>query len=259
MRVSWAVVTGASSGIGREVALQLAARGLKLVLVARNAAALQQLATAIPGTQTRVLPLDLADPAGPAQLDEATRDLDVRVVVNSAGFGSGGPFVTSVLADELAMVDVNCRAVLGITHRFAQRLALEKQESVIVLLSSIVAFQGVARSANYAATKAYVQSLGEALALELSSTSVRVLTAIPGPTNSGFAARARMDLGNTADTAEQVAKDIVDAIFRPRATTVVPGRMGKILLYALSTAPRFLRVRIMKGIMASMTRRSSYT
>lgn len=249
----WAIITGASSGIGREVALRLAASRVNVVLVARNEQSLTRLAADIEsrGSRAKVIPLDLAGPDAGRILEQATLDLDTGILINNAGFGSGGAFLESDLEQEIAMVDVNCRAVLDLTTRFARRFAARKR-GAIVLLSSIVAFQGVARSANYAATKAYVQSLGEALAGEMKGTGVLVLRAIPGPTESGFAKRAGMKLGS-ADTAGDVADDIIAALAKKR-TSVIAGRLGKVLYYSLMTAPRFLRVSIMKRIMASMTR-----
>lgn len=248
----WAVVTGASDGIGREIALRLAALGLNVVLVARREDALSRLAGKIEsmGGRALVLPFDLAGPGSAAKLEEASAALDPGILIHCAGFGSGGDFLDAGLPDELAMLDVNCRAVLELTHRFARRFTA-RGRGALVLLSSIVAFQGVARSANYAATKAYVQSLGEALAQELRPAGVQVLTAVPGPTDSGFAARARMRLGAT-DSARTVAVDIVDALAAGKSK-VVPGRLGKLLFYALMTAPRSLRVLIMKRIMRTMT------
>lgn len=248
----WAVVTGASSGIGREIALRLAAARISLVLTGRSEAALRDVAAQATahGVRTMVLPLDLADPRAPGEIEQSTAGLDAGILINSAGFGSGGNLVHSSLDAELAMIDVNCRALLELTHRFGQRFVRQKR-GAIVMLSSIVAFQGVPRSANYAATKAYVQSLGEALAREFAGTGVRVLTAIPGPTVSGFAARAGMRLG-AADSAAEVAGDVMAALASGRSR-VVPGRTGKLLLYSLMTAPRRLRIRIMERIMGSMT------
>lgn len=249
---TWAVVTGASSGIGRGIALRLARHGRNVVLVGRDPEALREVAAAVErlGSRTLVVALDLAAPGAPQQLDEVTAALDPGLLVNCAGFGSGGDLMDSRLDHETAMVDVNCRAVLELTHRFGRRF-VERKRGAIVLASSIVAFQGVARSANYAATKAYVQSLGEALARELAPQGVQVLTAIPGPTASGFAKRAGMNMGAT-DGAERVADDIVAALIA-RRTRVVPGRVGKLLFYSLMTAPRRLRVLIMQQIMSGMT------
>jgi hypothetical protein len=243
----WAIVTGASSGIGREMALQLAARGLKPILVARSASALEALAAQ---TQGLALPLDLSAPHAPSELLERLSDRKVGLLVNAAGFGSGGAWIQSRLPDELSMLDVNCRAVLELSHFFARQFAAQRRGG-IVLLSSIVSYQGVPFSANYAATKAYIQSLGEALAEELAPYGVDVLTAAPGPTASGFAARAGMVMKD-ADSSARVAAEIVSAL--GRRSRVVPGARGKFLTAALSTAPRFLRVKIMKAIMQGMTR-----
>jgi uncharacterized protein len=244
----WAVVTGASSGIGREIARLLAADGLNLILVARRADELETLRNqltvpAIP------LPLDLAVPGAAAKVADAAADKNTGLLVNAAGFGLGGEFLDHSLDEESAMVDVNCRALLELTHHFGRRFAAQRRGG-IVLFSSIVAFQGVPRSANYAATKAYVQSLGEALADELAPHNVDVLITQPGPTNSGFASRAGMTLGK-AETAADVARGTLAAL--GHKTRVTPGNLSKLLLWSLMTAPRSLRVRIMKAIMGSMT------
>lgn len=248
----WALVTGASSGIGREIAKELAKRGLKVLLNGRNSEALHQVAQEIrlnQNIEAEVIASDLASPEGVEILVEAAGDRDFGLLVNSAGFGLGGSFLDSQCSQELEMVDVNCRALLELTHAFAKRFAA-KRRGGIILLSSIVAFQGAPRSANYAATKAYVQSLGEALGEELHGLGVDVLCSAPGPTESGFGARAGMKLSN-AVSAEVVARQTVAALGRKRM--VVPGSFAKFLYASLMTAPRFLRVKIMKAVMKSMT------
>lgn len=248
----WAVVTGASSGIGREIARQLAAEGLNLLLVARRQAELDRLQSAICGqgeSKAKTLCVDLGIPGASARVFEAAADLDTGLLVNAAGFGLGGLFLDNALGQELSMIDVNCRAPMELTYRFGTRFASQGRGGII-LFSSIVAFQGVPRSANYAATKAYVQSLGEALADELSPHGVDVLISKPGPTHSGFAARAGMQLGK-AESAEDVARATLQALGRRRSVT--PGFLSKFLLGSLMTAPRTLRIQIMKAIMRSMT------
>jgi hypothetical protein len=244
----WAVVTGASSGIGREVAVELAAAGLSLVLVARREGELAQLAGTLP-VETLVIPLDLADAGAPASLLARTAALPVGLLVNAAGFGSGGAFLETDAVAESQMVDVNCRAVLELTHGFARRFAAQRRGG-IVLFSSIVATQGVPRSANYAATKAYVHSLAEALAEELAPHGVDVLASAPGPTESGFARRAGMTMAN-AESRARVARETLAALGRRRL--VVPGGLAKLLTASLAVTPRFLRVQIMKQVMKSMT------
>lgn len=245
----WAVVTGASSGIGREMARQLAAQGLSIVLVARSAATLEAVARELPAGGARVLPLDLSERGAVERLLEATVDLQTGLLVHAAGFGSGGAFLDQPLDRETAMLNVNCRAALELAHGFGCRFAA-RGGGGIVLMSSIVAFQGVPRSAHYAATKAYVQSLGEALADEWKADGVDVLVAAPGPTHSGFAARAGMKFGG-ASSAEEVARETISAL--GRKSRVVPGWRSKMLFGSLMTAPRTVRVRIMKAVMKSMT------
>ncbi len=247
----WAVVTGASTGIGRACAAELAALGLDLVLVARREPALREAAAAFAaqGVATRVVAADLATAGGLAQVETATADLDVGLLVAAAGFGTSGAFLESGWDEEVAMLELNCRAVLRQSRHFGQRLAARGRGGMI-LFGSLVGFQGVPRAAHYAATKAYVQSLGEALHLELAPRGVDVLVAAPGPVHSEFAARAHMTMG-AADRPPAVARAIVAAL--GKGMTVTPGPIGKLLTWSLMTAPRGLRTRIMGKIMAGMT------
>lgn len=248
----WAVVTGASDGIGRELARALAAAGLDLVLVARRRPRLEELAAELGqrhDVATRVLAADLGPVEGARTVMAETEDLDVGLLVASAGFGSSGNLVESRLEDELAMVDVNCRALLALSHGFGRRLA-RRGRGGIVLLSSILAFQGVPRAANYAATKAYVQSLAEGLHAELAPLGVDVLASAPGPTHSGFADRASMRLG-LAQSSSSVARATLGAL--GRRTTVRPGWLSKLLGYPLAALPRWGRSRIVGRVMKGMT------
>ncbi len=249
----WAVVTGASSGIGREIAIQLAEAGLNLVLVARGQATLQQLAdelTAKHKIVVRVVPADFAETAAVEALVAETNALDVGLLVASAGFGTSGRFLELTMADELNMLNVNCRALLLLSWHFGRRFA-QRGRGGLVLMSSIVGFQGVPNAAHYAATKAYVQTLAEALAVELKPHGVDVLAAAPGPTNSGFAQRADMQMGAALSPAV-VAQGTLQAL--GRTSTVLPGLLSKVLVYSLALLPRMLRVRIMGQVMQGMTK-----
>jgi short-subunit dehydrogenase len=248
----WAVVTGASDGIGRAMAFELAQGGLDLVVVARRQDRLEEVGAALQtayGVSTRVLQVDLAFPGEVARIDHETADLDVGLLVAAAGFGTSGPFVDGNAAAELGMIDVNCRALTQSAHAFARRFAARRR-GAMVLMSSLVAFQGVPRAAGYAATKAYVQSLAEGLAAELKPLGVDVLASAPGPVVSGFGARAGMNIVR-GQTPEEVARATLRAL--GRRTTVRPGFLAQALEAALAPLPRFARVRVMARVMAGMT------
>jgi short-subunit dehydrogenase len=249
----WAVVTGASDGIGREIARQLGAAGLDLVLVARREEPLERLAEALrrtEGVEVRVHPADLARPEGPASIAASTAALPVGLLVAAAGFGTSGSFVDGDVDEELELIDVNCRAVAALAHHFGGRFARQGRGGLI-LMSSLVAFQGTPRSANYAASKAYVQSLAEALRVELAPHGVSVVASAPGPVASGFAQRARMRLGMTTPS-ETVAQGTLEALGGPG--TVRPGWRSKLLAWSLAPLPRWGRVRMMGLVMGGMTR-----
>ena len=250
----WAVVTGASSGIGAAFARELAARGVHLVLVARRAEQLSALGdqlTRAHGVQTRVVGLDLGAATAVATLLERTADLEVGLVVASAGFGSCGPLLEQDADSEAAMVDVNCRAVLQLVHGFGQRLQKQRR-GALVLLSSLVAFQGAPYASNYAATKAYVQALAEGVARELRPHGVQVLACAPGPVHTGFAARARMAMGRALQP-EVVARETLARL--PGGGTVRPGLGRKALGFCLATLPRALRVRVLGKVMSGFAQR----
>jgi short-subunit dehydrogenase len=248
----WAVVTGASDGIGRGLAGELAAAGLNLVLVARREAELAQLATGLAGrfaVKTQVVAADLARPEGLVRVETSTRDLDVGLLVAAAGFGTSGFFLDADPAAETDLLDLNCRAVLGQSLHFGRRF-IRRGRGGLILFGSLVGFQGAPMAAHYAASKAYVQTLGEALHVELAPCGVDVLVSAPGPVHSGFAARARIQMG-AAETPTTVARATLGAL--GRKMTVTPGALSKFLTWSLMTAPRSLRTRIMGKIMNGMT------
>jgi short-subunit dehydrogenase len=251
----WAIVTGASDGIGRAFATQLAEAKFNLVLVARRRALLDELSAELQrenGIECDVFDIDLARADAVATLISSTTHHNVGLLVAAAGFGTSGPFLDNGVAAELGMIDVNCRVVVELAHVYGGRF-VSRGSGGLVLMSSLLAFQGVPRSANYAATKAFVQTFAEGLRLELGPHGVDVLAVAPGPVDSGFAARANMTMGPTAKP-DVVPRSALAALGR-RGTTR-PGPLAKLLEASLAPLPRTLRTQMMGRVMAGMTKRA---
>jgi short-subunit dehydrogenase len=249
----WALVTGASEGIGRDIARAAAARRLNVVLVARRASLLEDVADSIRRAhrvETFVIPADLAKPEAVDEVIARTASLDVGLLAACTEFGNSGPFVEGQVERELDMIDVNCRSVVQLTHAVSRRL-VKRASGGIILMSSLVSFQGVPRAACYAATKAFVQSLAEALGIELRPHGIDVLASAPGPVMSGFGNTANMRI-TSGTTPEVVANETLSAL--GRKSVVRPGWLSKLLEASLATLPRRARVRILQQVMAGMTR-----
>lgn len=234
----------------------LAGRGLHVILHGRREAALQTLAHRITqtyGTQTTVVVADLTDREAIAGVLRATDQVDIGLFIASAGFGSSGPFVDAEREQEVAMVGVNCGVIVEMTHHLARSM-IERRRGGIVLMSSLVAYQGTPWAATYAATKAFVQSFAEALRIELTGSGVRVIACTPGPVRTAFAERARMTMG-LAENPETIAEETLRKM--GRRSTVRPGFVSKFLIGSLSLLPRWGRVRVMNKIMGGMARTTS--
>ncbi len=248
----WAVITGASSGIGLELATQLASAGFNLVNNSRGLEKLQEVESNLKShadIQIKIVASDVSESEGIDKIIEATKQLNVGLLIASAGYGTSGNFIDSSLHSEINMLRVNCEALLSLVHYYSQQFAQQKRGGII-LMSSMVAFQGTPYSANYAATKAYVQTLVEGLAVELKPKGVDALAAAPGPVESGFSQRANMKMSISL-TPSQVGVPILKAL--GRKTTVLPGALTKLLVYSLRTVPRRGKVKIMEKVMGGMT------
>jgi short-subunit dehydrogenase len=253
----WALITGASDGIGRECAIALARQGMHLVLVARRETVLAALAEQLTrdyGVACRVIAADLGKPDAANALDDSTHGLDIGLVIAAAGFGTSGPFLSSDLDNERDMLAVNCGSALALSHRFGHRFGQRHahgKRSGLILFSSLVAFQGVPGSANYAATKGYIQSLAEGIAPEFAAKGIDVLATAPGPVHTGFASRSGMRMGQ-ALTPARVAAATLAAL--GQRTTVRPGWLSKLLGWSLAMLPRWGRTRVLALIMRGMTK-----
>ncbi|MET0491555.1 MAG: SDR family NAD(P)-dependent oxidoreductase [Actinoplanes sp.] len=248
-----AVVTGASSGIGEQFARELAAAGVDVVLVARRQDRLEALATDLSqayGTTNRVVALDLLAPGAVDDLAEQVADLDIGIVVANAGFYFGGPLVTNSLSDELDVLTLHAAVPLQLAHRFGARFA-RRRRGAIILVSSVIAASPVPFEANYAAAKAYVLSLGQALNHELRKDGVDVLVVSPGQTQTeGLDNAAGLDFGRMPGAKmapSRVARTALNNLGRrahviPGAANNLADLVGKYLL------PRRLSVRMYASI-----------
>lgn len=237
----WAVVTGASSGIGEAIARELAARGLHLVLCARRKDRLDALAAELAGqhgTRARAVEVDLAQPGFVSVIEQATADLDVGLLVNNAGFGDKGPFLGTGIDTHVRMLDTNCKAPLILTHALAPRL-VARGRGGILFTSSTAAFQGLPFATHYAATKGYDLQLAEGLWYELRPRGVDVVALCPGPTDTEGPRRT----GVKAEKVPVKMMDVrtvalagLDAL--GRSPVAVPGATNRLLHLLVKMVPR---------------------
>jgi short-subunit dehydrogenase len=254
-----ALVTGASAGIGKEIARVLAADH-DLVLSARRADELNALAAELTaaGAACRVVVADLADPAGPRALFAAVESAGrpVEVLVNNAGFGDLGFFAAADPAKLLRMIQVNVTALTELTHLFLQGMK-GRGRGRILNVGSVAGFQPGPIMAVYYGTKAYVNSLSQALANELSGTGVTVTALCPGPTHTEFSAVAGMRESKVFSvggrlTARQVAEAGVAAMRRGKVV-VVPGLKNRLLIAFQRLVPRSWVVGIVRWMQQKRT------
>jgi short-subunit dehydrogenase len=186
----WVLVTGASAGIGRQFAVQLAQRGANLVLCARNEQRLRELGDELK-TEVRIIAADLATPTGVQHLLDRLDALDVSIdhVVNNAGIGGAGHFARQTLEQQIEISALNCDALLRITRHLLPGF-LARQSGGFIQIASTAAFQPVPYMALYGATKAYVLHLTQAIAEEIRDSGVRMLALCPGPVPTEFQERA---------------------------------------------------------------------
>jgi len=251
-----ALVTGASSGIGLELAREFAAGGYDLVLVARGEKKLEELAAELRdrhGVTARVVPKDLSDPRSPEEIfREAGTTVDV--LVNNAGFATFGPFIAADLHAELEELQLNVVALTHLTKKFLPGM-LSRRRGGVLNVASTAAFQPGPLMAVYYATKAYVLSFSEALAEELRGSGVTVSVLCPGPTATGFSARADMQDSGLFKGMLQVsdARSVARAAyegFRAGKRIVIPGLLNKVGAQSVRLTPRGLITRVVKGMQA---------
>ena len=243
-----ALVTGASAGIGEQFARLFAHDGHDVALVARRADKLEALAAELQKAHdisTHVIAADLGDPQAPQRLydETARRGLQVEFLVNNAGFGTNGAFLDLDLAPEAGMVELNCTALLKLTHLFGRPMR-ERRSGRILNVASTAAFQPGPYMATYYATKAFVVSFTEALAEEMRGSGVTVTCHCPGATYSEFADRAgttstRLFKRGGIASAAEVARHGYHAMMKGE-TLAVHGLLNRIAMESVRLAPRKL-------------------
>lgn len=240
------LITGASAGIGRELARLAAQDKRDLVLVARRRDRLEELAAALRaahGVEVTVLSADLAQPTTPRAIFDQVKGagLAIECLMNNAGFGAVGAFVESDRARQLQMIDVNVRALVELTHLFLPDM-VARQQGQILNVASVAGFVPGPYMATYYASKAFVLSFTEAIATELKGTGVTATASCPGPTASEFgdvAGNSRTKLFRRVASAEQVAKHAYRAMLAGDLVAI-PGVMNKLLAQSIRFVPRAL-------------------
>jgi uncharacterized protein len=254
----WVLVTGASSGFGEEFARQYAEKGHPLVLVARRLDRLQTLAAKIRQqhrTEVVVEQVDLSDVGAVIQLHQRLRERDIAIdiLINNAGHGLQGPFLGSELDEALAMVQLDVASLTAVTHVFAQDMRT-RGRGKILLVASLLAYQGVQNFAVYSAAKAYVLRLGEALHRELQREGITVTALCPGMSDTGFATAAQQKITPMLKLLMMKPAPVVRAGIRALHAgrmSVVPGLANKAMVIFTWATPRWLHQAIFSRAMNS--------
>jgi uncharacterized protein len=250
-----ALVTGASAGLGVDFARALAAEGHDLILTARRLDRLDTLAAelrAAHGINVETIAGDLAEPGGAGALiaEVAKRGLAVNTLINNAGFGASGPFAEQDRGRLLAMIDLNCRALVELCHAVLPGM-IQMRSGGILNVASTAAFQAGPGMAVYYASKAFVLSFSEALHEEVRGQGVRVAVLCPGPTRTEFfdAAGTSSDfaLRRLAGDPQKVVRDGLAALAANRAVRI-SGTMNAVMAHATRFTPRFVLRRLVASI-----------
>lgn len=253
---NWVLITGASSGFGEEFARQYAAQGHALVLVARRLDRLQALAETLRQgyrVEAVVEQVDLSDVAAITGLHGRLRErgIAIDILINNAGHGLQGPFADTPLDAALAMVQLDIASLTAVTHAFAQDMR-KRRRGKILLVASLLAYQGVENFAVYAAAKAYVLRLGEALHREFKREGITVTTLCPGASETGFATAAKMKITPMLKPLMMKPAPVVSAgirALRAGRMSVVPGFGNKLLAVFTWATPRWLHQAAMSQAM----------
>ena len=236
----WALVTGATSGIGESFTRLLASKGFNIALVARDEARLHERAAGLRekyGVQTFVLPADLATVAGCASVEEYLQEFEIEVLVNNAGFGTNKAFTMSSLEIEQQLLDVLVRTPMRLMH-VALPLMKQRNNGVIINVSSVA---GYIAGGTYSASKSYLTVLSESLNTELSGTNVKVSALCPGFTRTEFHQRGRMSMKALPNfmwlNSDRLVEQSWNDALKGEAVSI-PGWQYKLLVFIVHAVPR---------------------
>ncbi len=251
-----ALITGASSGIGAELAKICAADGYNVVLVARSVGKLAELASSLTQQHrisARALAADLADPTAPQSIFDQTRGETVEILINNAGFGIRGEYASSDWDVQRDMIHVNLVSVAHLTRLYLP-LMVQRRSGRILNVSSIAGFVPGPLMSMYYATKAFVTSFSLAIANEVAGSGVSVTVLCPGPTATEFVAKAGIQesklFEKSAMSAEEVARGGYDAMMKGRPE-VITGAKNRLMMLGARIAPRTMLASISRGLNAN--------
>lgn len=242
------LITGATSGIGRALALEFARRGYPLFLTGRNHVELEKLSTES-GVDTVVHAADLSLPDDRKRLCASIAAHDIEILVNNAGFGVKGDFADTSLEDELGMLEVQIAAMLELTKAVLPGMRSRRKGSILNV-ASVYSFSPVPQQSVYAAAKAFIYSFSSSLRDEVKDHGINVSVLAPGITRTNFRTRAGIaDKANSGLTAEAVSKIAVDELLRGK-TLIVPGTSNKIFVFLTRHLPASLSAKLINFINA---------
>lgn len=243
----YAVITGASSGIGLEFAKQLADKGYALVLTARGEDKLKKAAESLP-TECEIITADLEQEEDCFRFFEQVKEKNIEVFINNAGFGDCGRFAETDLTKELAMIQVNVKAMHILMKLMLQKMKLQGSGYLLNIASSAGLMAAGPYMATYYATKAYVASMTQAVAVELKQekSPIYVGCLCPGPVNTGFNKVANVEFALKEISPEECVRYAVKKMFA-RKVVIVPTMIMKLAVFACHISPRAVSTRITAG------------
>jgi short-subunit dehydrogenase len=256
MPKGFALVTGASSGIGLELAKLCAAGGFGLILVARSAERLAEFAASLAkthGIEASVVAADLSDPAAPQSIFERTRQLTVEILINNAGFGLRGPFAETDWSAEARLIQVNVTALVNLTKLFLPEM-LGRRSGRILNVASTAAFVPGPLMAMYYASKAFVLSFSESVANEVQGSGVTMTVLCPGPTRTAFSAAAGIADSNLFKGSSMGADEVARIGYRAMMagkTEVIAGARNRWMMRGARLAPRTMLAAVTRRLNSS--------